>query len=1502
VRPHSILTGRPGRLVSAALALALGSLALVVLVGLPGATSRASAQGGGEEAGEVTPQTDASLPATRVTMIGSAPKEAADETWGLGLNRAGESVLVRYTPETGWTLGPALLDAGGQPLSGFKLDQPEAFRFGSPSPLAGAMTEDGSGVLAGEVPAAAPSETKTTPVLLVRNPGGAFQETAPLPSTGEAALQKGERLFGVNRAPMIAALEEAGGRAGALVAPVTEGAEGAEDRVLHWNGEAWSSESIEVPTESKGELEVLAIGASSPENAWLLARLSAKHYPAGSVVLFRRHVGAGAEPTTWQLVAPTATGEPVPLEVPTQNKEEAQFIVPSAYQSQVLTVTEAGVWLDGERADVQSSTTMFFKPEGEAHGHVVGHVLESWCKLSEAVPAGTQPCDQELPEALPSADVRSFAWPDSSELGKRVMTGFPEGVSLRLEPNGTFKRVLALGGSSNPDQNVGTTFGAAFSSAREGWLGQLQLPVHLTQRPIESRLKPWPTPFRHALLALAPAPGAPVGSLSSEALAVGDEGEVARYAPGKGWLPESLLGPGGRHETPRLRAVAWPTPSRAYAVGDRGQMWLWRGETGLWEADPAEPLNFRGDLLGIAFDPEEPARGYAVGESGVLLRYGKTWTQEPESEIPAPARGASFTSIAFAGGEAIVAYRKLIPSTERFEGGLIVNNGSGWHADEGAAAVIGASAPWAVAALPEGGAAFSTRAGQIFERQGPGDPWQETPTPYPGETAPGSLALFREGQALRVVTVGSEPDTVEQESEPSPPAGFPPNLVQPYPLASDQETGVLRQTATGWSDEEHELNNAEEGEGGYRNYDAVYKPDPVAAVLVDPTGSQGWAVGGIAEPVEHSPLDTADVWRYPSTSAEQPLGVKQEAITVESPLAGAARFAIGGAAQCAAPCAARAEAKIGPDQWLEHALQQAASIAGMSAFLYTGPRVTTGETVGPATIAVPYRREEERYAEILGQRPGGIAAYAGASPSDLDRALSDPEQLFEEAFSGYQGAAPGVEAAGHSGESGHAAYYALVSKGVRVVVLDDSTNVEAAQLQWLKEELEAAEAKREPAIVVGNADLQAQISARDASAASVAEVLARQHASAYFFDSPEKDVKGELTVATGAGTVEVPTYGSGTLGYINANEQAQSDFIGASGFLLAEIGKLSSVTKLAPVHVTLIPDIGELAMEAEQGTLLRRSQPARFDALARRPRAGGEAANGSKATETDPYIPIPLDCVGSACASGLEPEYSFSSSNPEVGSFVKQDPAEPTGLEPLFNSKDEPERENPADAKSGLFCAFNAGTTTVTISAGGLAYSLPVTVEAGSVRQPCGTVPAAKVAAAQQAAPVPAPPPTPAPAAAAPASSAPPAVPVPAPPVTVPAPPARPTPAPPPFFLTPAPPAFVLAFVPPPVPTPARPTPPSGTSAVTSPVEAAEREEESEAAPESVSNEAVAYRAPEHEPSPVYLLGLVVLAAFAGASIRRRPRRGEREVRIAPATISTMRTQRRMTGRRGQRW
>ena len=639
--------------------------ALMPAGALPGPTAapRAAAQ---PDSLEPTPQTDDSVPARKVTMLGATPLEAgapgANETWGMG-EEGGEGggsspILVRYTQKGGWILGPGLMDASGQPLAGFKLDRPQSFS-GAPSPLAGQMTADGAGVIVGAVPVEGGG---TREVVLVRNPGGAFQETQPVPIAGPSALLKeGESLFGSRRAPLIASLDEAGGHAGALIAPVTETGS-VEDGVLHWDGEHWKREPIEIPAKSSEGFRVLAIGASSPSNAWLLARLSSKSsYPAGAVALFRRLPSEGGTNWSWKPVALESSSgdkEAHPLTVPVLPSGAEPLIVggsgdPPTVQSQLLTVSSEGVWIDGERSDARASSTIFFKPEGEDGGRVSG----SWCKLPEDAPAGTSPCEHGLPEALPIGPSRSIAWANSSTpFGERVISGLPDGVSLRLEGE-EFKEVLALGGGEAP-ADPGGAYGAAFSSSREGWLGASSLPVHLTLNPLASRLTPWPVPFSHPLVAITPQPGAPVGSLSSEALAVGGLGQVARFKPGEGWLPESLFGPGERTETPQLRAVAWPTPSRAYAVGDLGQMWLWRGETGLWEPDPGDPAEL----------PRKSARRrLRPRQSGSRIRRRLRVacccaTARPGRRKP-PCRhrcqGASFTSIAFAGSEAIVAYRKL---------------------------------------------------------------------------------------------------------------------------------------------------------------------------------------------------------------------------------------------------------------------------------------------------------------------------------------------------------------------------------------------------------------------------------------------------------------------------------------------------------------------------------------------------------------------------------------------------------------------------------------------------------------------------------------------------------------------------------------------------------------------------------------------------------------------------------------------------------------------------
>ena len=1528
-----------GALALAGLLALAGVLVLAGVLPGPGATSRAAAQQ--TAPGEPTPQTDASVPASDVTMIGATPEEpgapGANETWGVGSEHSSQgaesTAIVRYTSEGGWTLGPDLQNAAGEPLSGFTLEH---------SPLAGQMTPHGAGVLAGTV--ATPGSASPSEAVLVRTPGGAFKETPPVPAEGETLkageeplLKKGEALFGSSRAPLIAPLDEGAGEAGVLLAPVVPH-EGVENRVLHWDGKRWMPEAIEIPKASREDFRVLAIAASSPSNAWLLGQLSSGgSYPKGALALFHR-VASTEEPSGWrwepvELTAGSSEPEPLALTVPVRGSLGVTYMPftvagtgePPTATSQLLTVTSEGVWIDGERGDVSAGTTMFFKPEGANRGKVEG----SWCQP----PSGGAPaCERELPEALPSGPGRSIAWANGTRFGERVITGLPEGMTLRLEGE-SFTSVLSLGAGQHAEEDPGAASGAAFSNPHEGWLGMGGLPVHLTISPAASGLVPWPVSFRHPLLAIAPQPGAPVASLSSEALAVGDLGAVARFKPGVGWLPESLFGPGERVRTPRLRAVAWPTPSRAYAVGDEStegggeQMWLWRGETGLWEPDPATPLNFRGNLLGVAFDPSNPARGYAVGSGavagsgGVLLRYGKTWTQE--TALPPQVQNANFTAIAFAGSEAIVAYGTR-PSIfkNNASGGLLINDGSGWQVDQEAATLIGTGVPGALAALPDGGAAFTVSGNgggtRVYERETAGSPWQLTPTPLPSEFA-GSLALFREGGPLRAIVANA--GGVGEQSEPqTPPPGFPPNFLPPLSLGGQARPGgdLLRQTSTGWSDEDHDLNPIGEPRGHYSSYDLPSRPDAVQAVLIDPTGTQGWAVGGNIDSQDER-LETADIERYPADGVT-PLGAGVSQVPLNSR---EVTFAIGGGAQCAAPCAERYRTGVGPNVWLQTALSRA-SQTGARAFLYTGPHVTKGERNGLSTEAIPFAHELAGYAGILASAP--IPTYAALSPEDLDARpeANGAEATFERAFAGFPQpfgeaqAAAGLAVAPEGWLEGEqreacaakvgceAGYYAIDSEGaagtVRVIVLDDSAGVDESQLAWLARQLSGAAASGVPAIVLGNADLNAQIQAGDTRAANVARVLGGSPAcaSAYFYDSPEQNVTAPLQ-GVSCGSRPIPTFGSGTLGYVNVINESFGSFHGASGFLLGEVAVSAreASTNLAPVSVRLIPNIGELALEAKDGILLRRSEPALFAGLARRPRAGGRSSTSEQVSEVDPYIPIPENCVGVACANGLFPEYTFSSSDEEVGQFVAPNLASTSShaVEQGPGGKPIP------DPQSGLFCTYNPGTTIVTISAGGLSSSLPVTVQAGSVRQPCGTVPLKHKTVASQNASAPVPPPAPAPAPTGPApASSPPVVPVPPPPPAAASPPApaRVRPAPPTqFFIQPALPFVTPAFVPAPPPAPAEPTPPSGTSAVTSPVEAAQKEEEEEEAPDTVSNKALAYSVPEHEPSPVYILGVVLLAAFAGASVaRRRPRRGRREVRVAPATLSGMRSQRRMSSER----
>jgi len=800
---------------------ALTALGLVLTGLVVGVVGLMRASGAGAVAGELVVQPSQGAPT--LAFLGASPLEAPGEVWAVAKGSgSGTKTLARYTDAGGWDVVPEPSALGGGSIPGFLLES---------SASAGRTTPAGGVVVAGREE---DEFGEAHEILIVRDPGGGFHQAGdPTPLLG------GGSLFGtVDGNRLLVATDEPAGRTGAFVVPESL------DRVLAYDGSEWSEEAICVEAEPvcvapEIGFEAVAIDASAGE-AWLLGRNGAS---SDGIELFRRETSPAGPIWLQQSLGPSGS-------LGARYAEANPFGVAVAVRTkgQALTVTTAGVWVDASLTDGAAThdATLYFEI---AKGEVTG----SWCDLSSA-PAL---CAFPLGSELPAGRGRSFAWPpsgSSGQFGTRVISGVGQGAILSLEGS-IFRRLTFVGG------DAGSTLGSALSSPEEGWLGASP-PLQLTRNPQPARLQPWPVPFKRPLTAIAPEPGAPVGALGSEAIAVGDEGQVSRYLPGRGWEPEFLLRSTGRRATPTLRGVAWPEPGLAYAVGDGAAMWRWQKATELWQPDPGAPPNLaRANFTGIAFDPDRPSRGYAIGKQGVLLGFGREWRRE--ALPPGVPAEANFTSIAFAGDEALVTYKYLERDSSnniRPKGGVIINDGSGWRIEQAAVAALEGAIPQRVGGLPDGGAVIASlnrneggqsAGGVVIERQGPGAAWQKAAGGSIGY--PTALAAIREaGQVRAIVSIapvqGEPQGDIEaaadkEQVDNQPPPGQAPLLTAPYKLPGAGL--VIRQTATGWRDEQREgfpLPTAQQSDQSL--YDLPVRPDPVLALLIAPDGSGGWAVGG----------------------------------------------------------------------------------------------------------------------------------------------------------------------------------------------------------------------------------------------------------------------------------------------------------------------------------------------------------------------------------------------------------------------------------------------------------------------------------------------------------------------------------------------------------------------------------------------------------------------------------------------------------------------------------
>ena len=248
-----------------------------------------------------------------------------------------------------------------------------------------------------------------------------------------------------------------------------------------------------------------------------------------------------------------------------------------------------------------------------------------------------------------------------------------------------------------------------------------------------------------------------------------------------------------------------------------------------------------------------------------------------------------------------------------------------------------------VAGLPDGGA-VAAGPGLVIERDSATGPWRYSSEPLPQASNVAALAAIREGASVRALisidTVATaDPATsalYQHIDNPSGPAlGQYGLLLGPDPLPVHGY--LLRETAGGWQDEEHGAYPATETE------DQPAWPDAVLALLTEPSGSSGWAVGGEtgAELTLHGQAgaqeaaQTAGVMRL----GAGPAPPQSDGAPLAAP-AGQATFAVAGDAQCVSLCSNFANEGIGPDAWLTGAVQRAGQVSGLRAFLYTGPRIS----------------------------------------------------------------------------------------------------------------------------------------------------------------------------------------------------------------------------------------------------------------------------------------------------------------------------------------------------------------------------------------------------------------------------------------------------------------------------------------------------------------------------------------------------------------------------------
>jgi hypothetical protein len=1215
------------------------------------------------------------VPAHAIQFLGTIAASADDETWAVGFTSGppaqvagsplpytdpgNQLVVLRYTDELGWQIVDVLRNADG---TAYQLPTLQTY-------VRGAMTPGGEAWLWVWGRNADGTQTYS---LFHRSPGGAFfADPAATSALGPGLLNLGTST-GLESLRVRASAD--GTVFGMLVAPGQQ------------------RKTISVPTVGGGSTSVssaLDYGVLSG-SSWTLAtaNVPAAYSPrpgdvltlkAGDVDAPGEGFGAVSLTTSPSVPAPSYLGRFVGSNWTYGATGSDAFDATGLLAVAGTTVTALGLYDSGQDvwvgAHVSSSAVKNDTTPGTVVNAVLrvdastGAVISAWCVPAlQQVGACDESLDPDHPAAVPDAVFQTASGEVAVALGQDFVDLFE---------NDAWSRVAAPGHILTDD--------SLFTGPSDGWLAGQAAVGRWTPEPPASQLVTWPEANRSPLMSVALPPGSTNALSSGGALAVGLDGTALHFDPTVGWVIDPLP-PRASHIN--VTSVAFAGPTSAFAVGQFGLILRWDGTS--WSEDPQSISLTQAQLNGVAFDSS--GQGWAVGAFGTILHFdGTSWSAE---QPPPEDSGIDITSVAVAGSDVFAVAG----------GNLIERRPDGSWITVPASALPGNPAPnpgdlRVVAGLPDGGAVAAGRT-VVLLRQAAGQPFQYAPQPIEGVAVAAAAARDSAGRVTALLSVAPLQNGRDV-------TGYPPG-----------DGDLIRETAAGnWQD----LSLTQYPGQGDLPGDGALKTDPVLGIAANANATSVWAVGGYAGtattagqgsgnilPARSTDWYTSSIWRYDEAGTARPIGLSPTNLTLPA-AQGTVSFAFFSSPECNVQCAATLDAQ--PDVNLEAASAQIATFAqqpGGPAFAILGGNARGPVDSGSWTLgngAFDFSHLDSLLAPL-----GSVPLYAAYGPLDAVPNQVDPTEPWASAFAGSPApfgsgaAAPGTTAAGAGGSAGvvhrYYAFDATQNGGtLRVIVLDNSAGSldasDPGQSLWLTNELADANSRGLHVIVAAGQPLRGS----DAENAISAQLAGAGVSAVFTGDSAQ--VNEEHMVPDG-GSPQIPEYEGASLGY----QQAANN-----GVVWYDV---SIDTGSGAVSIDAVPVIDSLSIRPLEGLTVARSSTLQFQAIARRPVGSLPATTSDSSPGIANYVNIPAPgCGARPC---IQPTYTFSSSDPTIGNFVV--PSSSGSQFPQLNA----DGTTTASPTSGLFCAFNTGTTSISVTTGLLTYSLPVTVLPGGFGPPCGTV------------------------------------------------------------------------------------------------------------------------------------------------------------------------------------